>query len=91
MSSRGDAPVFALAAVCTAAILAWDLVDERERRVAAEEQLQQIEQAQERPCDYREGALFVSSLGWDGSEWARWCGYYRTVIETVRIEWEKAR
>ena len=91
MSARGDSNVFALAAVCTAAILAWDLGDERERRVAAEEQLQQIEQASERPCDYREGALFVSSLGWDGSEWARWCGYYQTVIESVRFTWEKAK
>lgn len=88
----GDRLIFTAAAVGLCILLAWDAADERDRRIAAEERLQQVERAAQTPCRSRPGQRLISTVNVDSDGvLARWCGYYRTVIETVRIEWEKAR
>lgn len=92
MSTRGDSTNLAVSAFLGCLLLAWNAADERERRVAAEERLQQIEWAAERPCHSKPGHRLVSTVNADSDgRLARWCGYYNTAIETVRIVWERAQ
>lgn len=90
MSNRGDG-IVGRSSLLGLIVFAYLWAAEHDRRVDVEEQLQQIERASGHSCEWREGQRFVSSLGWDGSEWARWCGYYQTVIESVKFTWEKVR
>lgn len=66
-------------------------LDERDARIAAEAEARQIEQALRTPCEPIDGQRVIATVGYDGHEFARWCGYYRTVIESVRVTWERAR
>lgn len=92
MSSRGDNLNLAFAAIVGCILFAFDAADERDRRVAAEERLRQIEWAAERPCHTKPGHRLVSTINANSDgRLARWCGYYNTAIETVRIVWERAQ
>jgi len=92
MAVKGDSIIFTASAIGLCVLLAWDLADERDRRVAAEERLQQIERAAERPCTAKQGYRLVSTIDTDtDGDLIRWCGYFQTAIETVRIVWERAR
>lgn len=92
MSTRNDTAALTCSAIGLCVLLAWNAADERERRVAAEERLRQIEWAAERPCHSKPGHRLVSTVNADSDgRLARWCGYYNTAIETVRIVWERAQ
>lgn len=92
MSARGDSFIFTASAIGLCCLLAWDAADERDRRIAAEERLQQIEQASRTYCPQRPGQRLVTTIDTDtDGDLQRWCGYYRTVIESVPISWEMAR
>ena len=58
-----------------------------EARYSAEQR--SLATAADTACQPRDGYRVVASIASDGQQWARWCGYYRTVIETVRISWER--
>lgn len=58
-----------------------------EARFSAEQR--SLETAAATACEQRTGYRVVASVGRDGDGWRRWCGYYRTVIESVRISWER--
>ena len=70
-------------------LLGWQ--SERDARITAQDEARSIEQAIQTSCPSREGYRVVASVGMDGEQWVRWCGYYRTVIESVRVQWEKAQ
>jgi hypothetical protein len=92
MSTRSDSALLTCSAIGLCVLFAWNAADERERRVAAEERLRQIEWAAERPCHSKPGHRLVSTVNADSDgRLARWCGYYNTAIETVRIVWERAQ
>lgn len=92
MAVKGDSIVFTCAAIGLCVLLAWDAADERDRRIAAEERLQQIERAAAQPCKPKPGHRLVSSIDTDSDgDLVRWCGYFQTAIETVRIVWEQAQ
>lgn len=91
-ATRGDSLVFSAAALGLCCVLAWDAVDERDRRIAAEERLRQVEWAAERTCRTRPGHKLVTTVNADSDgHLVRWCGYYRTAIESVRVVWERAQ
>ena len=58
-----------------------------EARFSAEQR--SLATAADTACPPREGQRVVATIATDGQQWARWCGYYRTVIESVRITWEQ--
>lgn len=77
--------------VIAACVLGYGIVAkldaDAEARFSAEQR--SLETAAATACTSRDGYRVVASVGYDGEQWARWCGYYRTVIESVRISWEK--
>jgi hypothetical protein len=88
----GDRMVLTFAAIGMCVLLAWDAAGERDRRIAAEERLQQVERAAQTPCQSRPGHRLISTVNVDSDgALARWCGHYRTVMESVRVEWERAK
>ncbi len=70
-------------------LLGWQ--SERDQRIAAEAEGRQIATAADTACPPRDGYRVVASVAMDAGQWARWCGYYRTVIESVRVTWERAK
>lgn len=58
-----------------------------EARFTAEQRT--LATAADTACPQRDGQRVVATIARDGDEWARYCGYYRTVIESVRISWER--
>lgn len=88
----GDRIIFTAAALGLCILLAWDAADERDRRIAAEEQLAQVQRAAERACSTKPGHKLVTTINADADgHLVRWCGYYRTAIESVRVVWERAQ
>lgn len=58
-----------------------------EARFSAEQR--SLETAAATPCTPRTGERVVATIARNGDEWARYCGYFHTVIESVRISWER--
>lgn len=87
MTRLSDWLIGILSALGLLVLLGWR--SERDRRIEAESEARQIDRALRTPCPPVDGQRVVASVGYDGAEFARWCGYYRTVIETVRISWER--
>ena len=75
----------------SAFLILCGFLDERDARIAAESEARQIERAMHTACPSIPDHRVVYSIGYDGEQWGRWCGYYRTVIESVRITWERAQ
>lgn len=87
MSRITDWIIGTFAAIGLLVLLGWQ--SERDQRIAAEDAARQISTAADTACPPREGQRVVATIATDGQQWARWCGYYRTVIESVRISWER--
>lgn len=87
MTRLTDWAIGILSALGLLVLLGWQ--SEHDARIAAESDARQIQEALRTPCPPVEGSRVVASVGYDGTEFARWCGYYRTVIESVRISWER--
>ena len=86
-----DRAIVTFASFGLCVLLAWDLVDERERRIAAEEQLAALHRAVEQRCERKPRARLVTTINATEHGFARWCGHIRTSIESPRIEWEQAQ
>lgn len=86
-----DHAIVTFASFGLCALLAWDLADERERRIAAEEQLAALHRAVEQRCERKPKARLVTTINANAHGFARWCGHIRTIIEEPQIEWEQAQ
>lgn len=89
MTRLSDWAIGIASAVGLLILLGWQ--SERDQRIAAEDAARQIATAADTACPVRDGYRVVASVGMDGDDWVRWCGYYHTVIESVRVTWERAR
>lgn len=95
-NDRGDRLNVIAAAIGAACIFGLPAIagylSERDERIAVEERIAQIERAAEVSCPAKPDHRLVSTINASADgELARWCGYFRTTIESVRIEWELAR
>lgn len=72
-------------------LILFGFLDQRDARIAAEAKARQIDQALRTPCDPIDGQRVIATIGHDGHEFARWCGYYNAVIESVRITWVRPK
>lgn len=77
--------------VVAACVLGYGIVAkldaDAEARFTAEQR--SLATAAETPCISREGERVVATIARHGDGWARYCGYFHTVIESVRISWER--
>ena len=89
MTRLSDWAIGIISALGLLVLLGWQ--SERDARIRAEDAARQIATAADTACPQRDGYRVVASVAMDGEQWARFCGYYRTVIETVRVTWERAR
>lgn len=85
MSNIGDVTVIVACFVGMGYVAKLDA--DAEARFSAEQR--SLATAADTACPPREGQRVVATIATDGQQWARWCGYYRTVIESVRISWER--